>query len=87
MGERDSVKQIMHMSSASCLSLAVLSQPWRQGRQGDSPLMPPQVWPQGRTRGQLLAWGGGRQVRQGAKLFFSFGEPKWTKLARSSLDE
>jgi hypothetical protein len=46
--ESASVKQIMHMSSASCFSVvALLSQPCRQGRQCSSFLTPPHGCPQG----------------------------------------
>lgn len=46
--ERASVKQIMHMSSASCFRQPVfLSQPCRHGRQVSSFFTPPQGCPQG----------------------------------------
>lgn len=46
--ERASVKQIMHMSSASCFRQPVfLSQPCRQGKQLSSFLTPPQGCPHG----------------------------------------
>lgn len=46
--ERASVKQIMHMSSASCFRQRVLlSQPCRQGRQLSSFFTPPQGCPHG----------------------------------------
>jgi hypothetical protein len=45
--DRASVKQIMHMSSASCFRFAELpEQRNKQGRHSDSPRTPPQGWPQ-----------------------------------------
>jgi hypothetical protein len=45
--DRASVKQIMHMSSASCFRFAELpEQRNNQGRHSDSPRTPPQGWPQ-----------------------------------------
>ena len=51
MGQRASVKQIIHMSSPSCLRggerVTLLSEhPCRQGRHSFSPAMPPQGQPQ-----------------------------------------
>ena len=51
MGQRASVKQIIHMSSPSCLRggdrVTLLSEhPCRQGRHSVSPAMPPQGQPQ-----------------------------------------
>lgn len=46
--DRASVKQIMHISSASCFREAsVLKQPCRQGRHSSSFLTPPHGWPHG----------------------------------------
>jgi len=44
--DRASVKQIMHMSSASCFKSVPDTQRWRQGKQVLSFLTPPQMWPQ-----------------------------------------
>lgn len=44
--DRASVKQIMHMSSASCFRQPVfLSQPCKQGKHNSSFFTPPQGWP------------------------------------------
>lgn len=61
--ERASVKQIIHMSSASCFRQPVfLSQPCRHGRQLSSFLTPPQGCPQGWVLLQAsLAYSWGRQ--------------------------
>jgi hypothetical protein len=44
--DRASVKQIMHMSSASCLRLTSRAHRCRQGRHSVSPRTPPHQWPQ-----------------------------------------
>ncbi len=51
MGHRASVKQIMHMSSASCRRPleAADEHPCKQGKQLVSLRIPPQKWPQSRT--------------------------------------
>lgn len=61
--ESASVKQIIHMSSASCFRQPVfLSQPCRHGRQLSSFLTPPQGCPQGWVLLQAsLAYSWGRQ--------------------------
>lgn len=43
--ESASEKQIIHMSSASCLREWELEHPWRQGRHSASPFKPPHRWP------------------------------------------
>lgn len=46
--DKASVKQIIHISSASCLRLELEEEhPWRHGKQTSSPLIPPQIWPHG----------------------------------------
>jgi len=52
--DKASVKQIMHMSSASCLRVGLDEQPWRHGKHTTSPLMPPHIWPQGCSLLQAL---------------------------------
>ena len=52
--DRASVKQIIHMSSASCLRASFDEQPCRHGKHTTSPLIPPHIWPHGCSLLQAL---------------------------------